>query len=127
MELIMSIRKTLLVLVMGMVFVSFAANAAFDKAADQASNAAHAQQLLGNGNSPADVVGAMKEAGLTIEEVNALIASMGASGASLQAVAMNVYGQQKVPSHVSISKVQVTTTPGTGNGGGGGSAHQASN
>jgi len=123
----MSIRKALLALVMSMVFVSFAANAAFDKAADQASNAANAQQLLDNGQSAKDIVQAMKDAGLTIDEVNALIAGMGASGASLQVVAMNVYGQEKGKAPVSISKVQVTTTPGTGNGGGGGSAHQASN
>lgn len=123
----MNIRNAILAMIISMVFVSFSANAAFDSAADQAKNVAHAQQLLNEGKSPSDIVTAMKDAGLTIEEVNALIASMGASGASLQVVAMSVYGQQKSNTTISISKVQVTNTPGTGNGGGGGSAHQSSN
>jgi len=114
----MKIRNTLLVMIIGMIFVSFAANAAFDKAADQASNAAYAQQLLDEGKSPSEVVGSMEDAGLTIEEVNALIKSMGASGVSLVSVVLNVYGQQKTS--ISISKVQVTGTPGIGAGG---SAH----
>lgn len=123
----MNIRNTLLAVIISMVFISFAANATFHTTADHAQNAAHAQQLLGEGKPPSDIVISMKDAGLTIEEVNALIASMGASGASLQTAAMSVYGTPKRNLTTSISKVQVTNTPGTGNGGGGGSAHQSSN